>query len=225
VMVAAAPTNPQVGQSAAGGGTTATPPATPEKVETPATPDPATKPEEKPAETKTVSAPRHRPGRRKPGKKGETQVARRGSTSDDLLGSPSAGSSKGTKAGSSRKHDAIDDLIDGAVGSKKKPKKTTAVAAAAPDSSLPETLTRAQIQGGMRNIKAKVQGCYDRFKVPGMANVQVKIARNGRVSSARVVGMFAGTPTGACVQAAAKSAQFDSFKGAPITITYPFILR
>jgi hypothetical protein len=77
----------------------------------------------------------------------------------------------------------------------------------------------------MRGIKGRVQGCYDRYKVPGLANVQVKIGRDGRVKSARVKGMFAGTPTGACVQSAARSARFAKFKGSPITITYPFILR
>ena len=102
------------------------------------------------------------------------------------------------------KRDALDALIDGAIHT---------------------TLSRSQIQAGMRGIKAGVLRCYDRYKVPGMANVQVRIGRNGRVSSARVVGMFAGTPTGACVKAAARSARFPQFKGAPITITYPFILR
>ena len=93
------------------------------------------------------------------------------------------------------------------------------------DKGLPQTLGRAQIHAGMRAIKRRLQGCYARYKTPGLANVQVTIGRNGRVSSARTKGMFAGTPTGACVQVAARSARFDRFKGAPITITYPFILR
>ena len=179
-----------------------------------------TKPEEPKAKA-TAKGRRHH--RTRPGKSGgarkPSHVASR-NPSNDLLGGGS------TKSKPGRKHDALDDLIDGAVGSRKKGKsKRAAAAAPAADSNLPETLSRAQIQGGMRAIKAKVQGCYDRYKVPGMANVQVKISRGGRVSTARVVGMFAGTPTGACVQAAAKSAKFDQFKGAAITITYPFILR
>jgi hypothetical protein len=88
-----------------------------------------------------------------------------------------------------------------------------------------ETLSRSQIQAGMRAIKGQVQGCYDRYQVPGMANVQVKIGRDGTVESVRVVGMFSNTPTGACVRAAARQARFAPFTGDPITITYPFILR
>jgi len=87
------------------------------------------------------------------------------------------------------------------------------------------TLSRSDIQQGLRAIKPAVQACYDRFKVPGMANVQVKIAGGGGVSSARVVGMFTNTPTGDCVAQAARAARFPVFQGSSITITYPFILR
>jgi hypothetical protein len=89
----------------------------------------------------------------------------------------------------------------------------------------PETLGRGQIQAGMRSIKQTVQACYDRYKVPGLANVQVRIARAGVVSSAKVKGMLKGTPTGRCVARAARRARFARFAGNPITITYPFILR
>ncbi len=89
----------------------------------------------------------------------------------------------------------------------------------------PQTLGRSQIQAGLRGIKGNVQRCYDRFKIPGLANVQVKIGRNGRVTSARIKGMFNGTPTGTCVAQAARQARFQPFTGNAITITYPFILR
>ena len=81
------------------------------------------------------------------------------------------------------------------------------------------------IQAGMRAIKGAVQRCYDRYKVPGLANVQVRIGRTGLVESARIRGIFSQTPTGACVAAAARRARFPRFTGDPITITYPFILR
>jgi hypothetical protein len=40
-----------------------------------------------------------------------------------------------------------------------------------------------------------------------------------------VKGIFAGTPTGACIQAAVRSATFSRFRGSPVTFDYPFILR
>ncbi len=129
---------------------------------------------------------------------------------------------------SHRKRDALDDLIDGAVGATKHKSggsRSKASSSSASNSNLPSQLGREEIQRGMKGIKGIVQGCYDRYKVPGLANVQVKIGRNGRVKSAIVKGMFAGTPTGACVQNAARSARFSAFKGNDMTITYPFILR
>jgi len=96
---------------------------------------------------------------------------------------------------------------------------------AAPPGALYETLGRSQIQAGMRALKGAVQACYDRYKIPGLVNIQVRIGRTGVVQSARIKGMFAGTPSGACVARAARQARFPRFSGNPITITYPFIMR
>jgi hypothetical protein len=103
---------------------------------------------------------------------------------------------------------------------------SAAPAAPAPGTGgLPETLTRSDIQSGMRKIASKVQGCYDRFRAPGSAFVTITIAPAGVVSAVQIKGVFAGKPTGACLEAAARLAVFPRFKGQPVTITYPFILR
>ncbi len=164
-------------------------------------------------------------------------------SSDPLLGSDKKRSkSKKTTRRRSGKRDELDDLIDNAISSKPKKKArassskrsgrtrrsskgSSSSAPAASSSNLPETLSRGNIQKGMRSIKGQVQGCYDRFKVPGLASVQITIGRNGRVKGAKVKGVFSGTPTGSCVKKAARGARFPKFKGTPITITYPFILR
>jgi hypothetical protein len=75
----------------------------------------------------------------------------------------------------------------------------------------------------MGKVKGRVAGCYDQFKVPGMAMVHVTIS-SGHVSAASVSGAFAGTPTGSCVEKAVKSASFAKAKNAS-TIDYPFMLR
>jgi hypothetical protein len=54
-----------------------------------------------------------------------------------------------------------------------------------------------------------------------MANVV--IAKNGKVSNANVTGKFAGTPTGACVETAVKTARFPPSDG--FVTPYPFQLR
>ena len=70
-----------------------------------------------------------------------------------------------------------------------------------------------------------VANCFAQYKVPGLANVSVTIAKSGSVSSASVSGAFSGTPTGSCVERAVKGASFPKFKGAAQSITYPFMLR
>ena len=122
-----------------------------------------------------------------------------------------------------------DDILEAAVSRSKKKHGEVARPAVAslplPENDLPETLSREQIQSSMRRIKPRIQSCFDRFKVPGLASVKITISRSGQVSTSRVKGVFAGTPTGGCVQSAARSATFPKFKGSSIGITYPFILR
>jgi hypothetical protein len=77
----------------------------------------------------------------------------------------------------------------------------------------------------MARVKGTVQACYDQYKVPGLATVQLSIANSGRVANAQVTGKFGGTPTGDCVARAVRGAQFPRFRGSTMSITYPFMLR
>lgn len=86
---------------------------------------------------------------------------------------------------------------------------------------LPKRLERRQIVAGMQAIRGPVRACFDRFRVPGMALLRVTIGAHGRVSKTKVSGLFAGTPTGACVSRAVQSARFPQAKNAT-TISYPF---
>ena len=75
----------------------------------------------------------------------------------------------------------------------------------------------------MNSVRPKVNDCYNQFKVPGTAMVNVVIGKNGKVTSATVTGKFAGTPTGACVEAAVKTASFPPSDG--FSTPYPFQLK
>jgi len=157
-------------------------------------------------------------------------------TEKEAQAEPKATSPKEAKAhaepkAAAGKQDDLDCLLDpskpGCKGAKKarETKEGAAKAESSGGGDLKDRLEPGDIQKGMRGIKGKVQACYDQYKVPGMVQVSVTIAPSGKVTSATVTGKFAGTPTGSCVAGAVKSAQFDRFKGAPLTITYPFVLR
>jgi len=77
----------------------------------------------------------------------------------------------------------------------------------------------------MTGVQPRATACFQQYHVPGTALVSVVIGKSGKVQSADVKGVLAGTPTGDCVAKAAKAASFGKFKGAPMSITYPFVLH
>jgi hypothetical protein len=84
-------------------------------------------------------------------------------------------------------------------------------------------LSKVAIVNGMTAVHPLIHACYEELAVPGTAMVNVVIGKSGRVTSAVVVGRFAGTPTGACVERAVKRARFPESDG--FATPYPFQLR
>lgn len=124
--------------------------------------------------------------------------------------------------------DDLDDLLNSATGGKKAPAAAAApkpAAEPAADANLPDQLDRSDVLAGMKAVTPKATACYQQYHVPGIAMVSVVIAKSGKVQSASVGGALAGTPTGDCVAKAVKTASFKQFKGAPMSIQYPFQLR
>jgi predicted Zn finger-like uncharacterized protein len=125
---------------------------------------------------------------------------------------------------------SLDDLLEGALNNKSKssgagsPKPRVDDDARKSDSGGGSgPLAKGSVVAGMNSVKGKISDCYQQFKVPGMAMVNVVIGKSGRVSSAIVSGKFAGTPTGSCVEKAVKSASFPPSDG--LTTPYPFQLK
>jgi hypothetical protein len=125
---------------------------------------------------------------------------------------------------------SLDDLLEGALKPRNRPRvdddngpRRSSSAASSPDAPSAGPLSKAAVVAGMNGVKGKVGDCYNQFKVPGMAMVNVNIGKSGKVSSATVTGKFEGTPTGACVEKAVKTASFPPSDG--LTTPYPFNLR
>jgi predicted Zn finger-like uncharacterized protein len=87
----------------------------------------------------------------------------------------------------------------------------------------PGPLAKNALVAGLKGVQPKVQACYNQYKVPGTAMVNVVIGKSGKVTSATVTGKFAGTPTGTCVEAAVKTASFPPSDG--FSTPYPFQLK
>jgi hypothetical protein len=124
---------------------------------------------------------------------------------------------------------SLDDLLEGALTPKQRSRSSRGgdddggSKKAAPEPVASGPLSKSAVVSGMNAVKPKVADCYNQFKVGGMAMVNVVIGKNGKVTSAAVTGKFAGTPTGACVEKAVKSASFPPSDG--LSTPYPFQLR
>ena len=70
------------------------------------------------------------------------------------------------------------------------------------------TLSQGDIVSAMKAVQPRVGECYNQHKVPGIVSVSISVSKGGRIASATVTGKFAGTPSGKCVEAAAKTARF-----------------
>jgi hypothetical protein len=90
---------------------------------------------------------------------------------------------------------------------------------------LPDELQRAEILAAMERVKPKADRCADEFHQNGIATVKMTLVSSGRVMQVKAEGELAGTPLGTCIEQAAKTASFRSFKRPTVTLTYPFLLK
>jgi predicted Zn finger-like uncharacterized protein len=119
---------------------------------------------------------------------------------------------------------SLDDLLNGATKSGgNRPKVSDDDGKKGGGDSSAGALSKTALVAGLNGVRPKVSACYNQFKVPGTAMVNVTIGKNGKVSKAEVTGKFAGTPTGTCVEAAVKTASFPPSDG--FSTPYPFQLK
>lgn len=75
----------------------------------------------------------------------------------------------------------------------------------------------------MGNVRRTVQNCGQ--GMTGTATVAVTFASSGRVTTANVGPPFAGTPAGACIARAVRSASVPAFSRPTFTVNYPFVIH
>ena len=126
--------------------------------------------------------------------------------------------------------DELDDLLNSASPDKParqaRGARRAKSAAAAATTTCPISSTRARSSAACRKVKGKVAGCYDQFKVPGMANV-VGDHRQERPGLERQRLGLVRRHAHRRLRRARRSSRPASrqFKGSPQTINYPFMLR
>ncbi|MDX9999923.1 MAG: hypothetical protein RBU30_01370 [Polyangia bacterium] len=93
--------------------------------------------------------------------------------------------------------------------------------------SIQERLSTRQIQDGMTRLNSLVQECYDKFQVPGLAEVSVTVkGETGLVTKVDVIGKFKDSPTtGKCVIDAVSKGKFPVFRANSMVFRYRWFLR
>jgi predicted Zn finger-like uncharacterized protein len=207
-------------------------PGSAEKAAPPATQPPAANEDLPPREVKPAAAGAHAGDRQGPagartGARGGG--ARRGSTSrgggsvaEVTDRSPTiTPPSRPAEAAPKKPKDDIEALLEAASGGRSRSSGGGAAAAprreeepaAGGGSERAAPLAREDIVRGMNGVMPKGRECFAQYKVPGIANVKVTVAPSGRVTNGVVVGKFAGTPSGSCVESALKGAKFPASAG------------
>ena len=85
-----------------------------------------------------------------------------------------------------------------------------------------KSLSGADIKAGMGSVASKAQACFNGTQ--GTAIVKLTVAPSGQVEKVKVTGVFAGTPVGACVEAAVRGAKFPAWDGGPQSFGYSYLL-
>ncbi|MBN8616810.1 MAG: hypothetical protein J0L92_39870 [Deltaproteobacteria bacterium] len=98
----------------------------------------------------------------------------------------------------------------------------TAIVLAAPDDLLPEQPSRGAIVEAMRFVSPRVAACGDVHGQHGSASLRMVFGADGHVTEVGVPTAYEGTPVGACLAEAARTAQVPPFTRPSFTVSYPF---
>lgn len=91
---------------------------------------------------------------------------------------------------------------------------------------LPKRLTSADIRRGVGRVLGSARACYKRYRVAGRCRVRVVVSgATGRPASVRVLGSFASTATGRCVERAFRRARFRRFRASRQSFVFPVVFR
>jgi hypothetical protein len=86
---------------------------------------------------------------------------------------------------------------------------------------LPQSLTSKDIRTAMEPVKAAADDCYDAYGVPGKAKLTYTVNGDGSIAAYEQQGDFVDTPTGTCLDRAARAVTFPKTKKKSFTFSFP----
>ncbi len=95
----------------------------------------------------------------------------------------------------------------------------------APAPVLPAQLDARDIKAAMRPVVEAARECFDRYGVAGSSRLVYTVGGDGTVLAYELTGFFAQTPTGTCIDKAARAATFPKVQKKKFAFTYPLVLQ
>lgn len=86
--------------------------------------------------------------------------------------------------------------------------------------NLPESLTSKDIKTAMEPVKDAASTCYDSYGVMGKAKLTYTVAADGSIVAYEQQGDFVDTPTGTCIDRAARAVAFPKTKKKTFTFSF-----
>ena len=90
---------------------------------------------------------------------------------------------------------------------------------------LPAQLEARDIKKAMKPVVDAAKACFDKYGVPGAAKLVYTVSGDGKVLAFELTGEFVDTPTGTCIDKAARTASFPRSRRASFGFTYPLLLQ
>lgn len=89
------------------------------------------------------------------------------------------------------------------------------------EENLPAQLSAGDIKQTMKPVAQAAKDCFDVYGVPGKAKLVYTIGGDGSIMSYELTGDFVDTPTGKCIDKAAKAVVFPKSKKKKFGFSYP----
>jgi hypothetical protein len=90
-----------------------------------------------------------------------------------------------------------------------------------PEKALPAALTSKDIRTALAPVEAAASECYDSYGVMGKLKLTYTVKGDGSVEAYEQQGDFTDTPTGTCIDKAAREVTFPKTKKRTFTFSYP----
>jgi hypothetical protein len=89
----------------------------------------------------------------------------------------------------------------------------------------PERVSSTEVNEALAPIRAHAQKCFETYGVAGKAVLQFTFDRKGKITALSQEGDFTETPTGSCIDKAARAVGFPPSQNKTTTVSFPLTLE